>query len=109
MSVRMTLLAMTGAIVWRRLENPQTAFDHGFRIFVSIILVTKTASALLDLWRIFLWTWRAMFPCKGTQDAQMTAASVMTFLWISLIVATALVSADPVFEFFKRMGISVHV
>lgn len=105
----MVLLAMTGAIVWRRLENPQTSFDHGFRIFVSIILVTKTAPALLDLWRIFLWTWRAMFPRKGTQDAQMTAAFLMTSFWISLIVAIALVSADPVFEFIKRMGISVHV
>ncbi|ESY90818.1 hypothetical protein X738_27475 [Mesorhizobium sp. LNHC209A00] len=50
-----------------------------------------------------------MFPRKGTQDARITAAFLMTFFWISLIVAIALVSADSVFEFIKRMGISVHV
>lgn len=106
----MTLATMVAVIFWRQVAGfTKTPFGLIFSLMVSMIFASKIIPGLFDLWRMLLWTGRAIFRPRGTQHLQIAAASLVTFCWISLIVLTALRFAEPVMGFFERLGISVSV
>lgn len=106
----MTLATMVAVIFWRQIADfTQTTFGLIFSLLFSIILASKVIPGLFDLWRMLLWTGRAIFRPRGTQHLQIAAASLVAFCWISLIVVTALRFAEPVMRFFGSLGIHISV
>ncbi|OWK22032.1 hypothetical protein AJ88_14195 [Mesorhizobium amorphae CCBAU 01583] len=109
-TVGTTLATMVAVVVWRGpVGAPETIFGLIFSILFSIVLAYKIIPGLFDIWRMFLWTGRAIFRPRGMQHLQIAVTSLMTFCWISLIVLTALMFAEPAIRFFRSMGLSVSV
>lgn len=105
-----TLALMLGVTAARfYVGGPETALEWAFLLTFEAIIAFKLVPASFNLWRMLLWSGRAVFRPRGTQTFQMVATSIGTLVWVSTIVAFAVRFAKPFIGFVNSLGLSISV
>lgn len=105
-----TITMMIGAVFLRHVAaGTQTTWDWVFTLLIGTVIARKFIPASFNLWRMLLWTGRAIFRPRGTQTFQLVATSLAAFGWVSVVIAVAVKFAEPVLRFLESLGLSISV